>query len=172
MKEFKENLEKVVDESLSRAIKNVPSLIKGSVRNIVFAAIGCEHSFGKVKVDHCNGRNPMIAQFIDESAKRVAKREIDNILTDEFVSEMMQELRDPVIEEFRERVRRAFRMSMESKIEEAVEAEATKAVDVIRKQVIMIEAEQLMSAQNMTKTQEAALELEIENSLEAPDDSS
>lgn len=171
--EFKENLEKVVDESLAQAIKDVPSLIQKSIRSIVFAAIGCTNKWGdRVEVDHCNGREPIVSQFISESAKKVAKREIDNILTEEFVSEMVQELRDPIIKEFKATLARSFREAIQDKIGEAVEAEATKTIDVIKKQVIVIEAEQLMSAQKMTKTQEAALELEIENNLGAPDDSS
>lgn len=66
-----ERIETTIDNVVAHFIENLPAIIHKKLEDIVFQTLGFSNRWGdKVEIDHCNGREPLVAQYISEKTKK------------------------------------------------------------------------------------------------------
>lgn len=159
-------LKEIVDKSVAELIKSMPKTIKDRTTGAVAALLGFENdSWGKWRVDHCNGRQSEISRWISEKAKKEMAAACDKIITKSVVREIIQSAK-PVIEaEFREQFNRQLRLYVKEMAERHLKEEVQKCMDgllgAMRSDLNSI-AESAMSGHE-SLTQMAILESELES---------
>jgi len=119
-----DKIEEIIDKTVAEFIKELPNLINRNLQQIVFKALGFSDSWGRLEVDHCNGREPFIAAYISEKAKQVCKDAIsqcDFKLSDEakkvLASEYAKKMQDLLDYNFANQAKAHFDAAMKEMLE-------------------------------------------------------
>ena len=65
-------IEEIIDKAVTDFIKELPRKIESKLESMVFQALGFTDQWGsKVEIDHCNGREPLVSQWINDRSKQV-----------------------------------------------------------------------------------------------------
>jgi len=71
---------KIIDRECAAFIKKLPTYIKRNLENITASIAGFERRYGdEWTVDHCNGRQSMISQYLKESVEKTLDKNIGQI---------------------------------------------------------------------------------------------
>lgn len=69
--EAKQEIIKTVDETVAKFIKNLPHMLKGRMEAATARMIGMEDRYGgSWEVDHCNGRQSLVSNYINDQIKQ------------------------------------------------------------------------------------------------------
>lgn len=117
-------IEKGIDDTVSKYIADLPGRIWGILDKIVLGALGFSDSWGRIEVDHCNGREPFVAKFIGDQAKKVCEEAVakhELALTPEFDAALRKE--------YAERMQKQFDHYFDRKVGEHFEAMMKDVLD-------------------------------------------
>ena len=110
-------IEKVIDNTITKYIENLPNKIWEVMDKLVLGALGFkEDSWHRIEIDRSNGREPFVAKLVDDRAKQIvvdamAKHEFK--LSDEFDAVMRKD--------YGERLQRHFDHYFDRRVEEHFE---------------------------------------------------
>lgn len=99
-----EKIENTIDAVVAKFVENLPAVINKKLEDIVFQTLGFSNRWGeKVEIDHCNGREPLVAQYINEKTKKdcaeiISKfnfkfsKDLEKALADEYAEKLQKRL--------------------------------------------------------------------------------
>ena len=66
-------IEKTIDDAVASYIEDLPGRLRTIMDKIVLGALGFSEAWGRIEVDHCNGREPFVAKLLNEQAKKLCE---------------------------------------------------------------------------------------------------
>jgi len=116
--DFNGKITKGVEIAIEKSLSDLPNFLSTHIRGMALSAIGFSTSFGRIEVDHCNGRNSVLSDSINFKAREFVEKkltkEIDKV-------KVTPELKKVVKREFDDAISNSIRWNIETKVKETVE---------------------------------------------------
>lgn len=168
-KERKEEIAQVADEVMAKIIRDLPENLKKRVDGAIAGMFGFENrgSWGTWSIDHCNGRNSLISDWISSRAKQEFSNECEKIITKKFVGELIKSAKNVIGNEFKQQFVCAFKKRVKELAKKHAEEEAATYMEGF-KTSMTAEMDAIANAAmegNISETQLAIMETEIEGKI-------
>ena len=115
MEKYEAEVKRLIEKSASDFLNGLPRLIHSKLEALAaqclgFSAVGWN---GKWEVDHCNSRNSLIKDYIDEKSTAMAKAAMDKIMTPDAVNKIVEKCKASVLEDFERYLERSIHSHVE-----------------------------------------------------------
>lgn len=109
-----EGVEKLIENDINKltneAYKELQQSFKNTLKENVLKLAGFDNHWGHGwEVDHCNGRNSMISQYISSKVQQMITAEIDKIITPADIQVMIKDTKKAVLKEVQRNFEHHFR---------------------------------------------------------------
>jgi hypothetical protein len=161
----KEMMKKVMDESMAKFIKQMPEMIHRNASGAVAEMFGFENgNWGKWKIDHCNGRNSTISDWIGAEAKRIFKEECEKIITKKLIKSIIKDAKQEIEREISRKLRYEISNTAMNACKKEIENISKSVIEELKCSVKcdIDSINQSAMAGNLSETETAVLEREIE----------
>jgi soluble cytochrome b562 len=168
-----EEMMKVADDAMASTIKELPKMIKSKTSGVIAAMFGFERSssWGEWKIDHCNGRQSEISEWMSHRAKKIFRDELEKTITKKFVKDVIKETKAKaaIQKEFKEQFLYQFKRHVVELAKKHAEEEAKKYMEGFRLSLAsqIDEIAQAAMSGNVSETQIAIMEAEVEDNSDA-----
>lgn len=155
-KMLENDVNKLANEAYAELQKSFKHTLKGNVLRIV----GFDNHWNdqKWEVDHCNGRNSVLTEYISEKVKQLFRTEFDQLLQPE-IDKMLVPAKAALVKDFKEHFNRAVKEHIRNRAQEAAKL---FLVDVLGKEVKKLQKKAIAGAEEAFLGRKIPVELEDE----------
>ena len=142
-----EGVEKLIENDVHKlaneAYTELQSTFKTNLKQNVLRIVGFDNRWDKWEIDHCNGRQSALTEFMSQKVKTMFHEEFDKLLQPE-IAKMVEPLKRQLAAEFKETFTRAVRENIRSSAQAAA---TTFLTDVMSKQIQKFQKKALAKAE-------------------------
>jgi len=125
----REDIVKLVEKKLSENAYNFEKLFVEFLQEIFLTAIGFEIDWGKIRVDHCNGRKSAIAEQLSSAISEQAIKLLKQLDVTAIIADQMKDIKKAVICEIKDQKRYVIERAIEDAIDSKLDSYIEKHVD-------------------------------------------
>lgn len=100
--EAKNKIKEAVIRTTTQQIEKIDTTVETMIKNAIGSLLGISTSWGRAEIDHCNGRNSILTQVIEDKARKQVEKLVMSFKFDENDKEIMEAFK----REFKEQLRR------------------------------------------------------------------
>lgn len=150
------NVQEMLDNDFNKitneTLNEVRQEFKSNLKENVLKMLGFSSSWGRSgwEVDHCNGRDSVITQYITSRVKEEMRVGMDTLLKED-IEKMLVTVRKGLVQDFKEMFDREVRDNLRR---EAAEAAKAFMSDLLTKQITKVQKQALAKAESIFLTKQ------------------
>lgn len=131
--ELSQQIAETIDIAAAKTISEIPKVIENALMAIVRGSLGFERDYRSWRVDHCNGREPVVSQVVKEMAQPVFAKVFKNLFTQKEMKKLLKEQEKAVEQEFKNIFKRKLSEEIRKQATELAEEHAKLIAENIKK---------------------------------------